>query len=86
MKFNDGFWLLKDGVKPYYALQVAQSSADADGYNLQVSTKPIRHRGDTLGGPVLNIKIHSPTEGVIGVAIDHFKVCCKIFVLTKETK
>lgn len=50
MRFNDGFWLLKSGVKPHFGLQVVQGTADGDGYNFQVSTKPIRHRGDTLGG------------------------------------
>ncbi|KAG6909440.1 hypothetical protein DXG01_000425 [Tephrocybe rancida] len=72
MKFNDGFWLLKNGVKPYYGLQVVQALKDETGYNLQVSTRPVRHRGDTLGGPVLSIRVHSPTEGVVGVKIDHF--------------
>ncbi|PPR04952.1 hypothetical protein CVT24_010410 [Panaeolus cyanescens] len=71
MKFNDGFWLLKNGVKPYYGLQLVNSQADATGYDLQVSTRPIRHRGDTLGGPVLSVRVHSPTEGVIGVKIQH---------------
>ncbi|KAI0693713.1 alpha-glucosidase [Cytidiella melzeri] len=75
MRFNDGFWILKNGVKPYWGLQVVQALPDENGtgYNLQVSTKPIRHRGDTLAGPVLSLKVHSPTEGVIGVKIDHFK-------------
>ncbi|KAI0078161.1 hypothetical protein K474DRAFT_1706714 [Panus rudis PR-1116 ss-1] len=75
MRFNDGFWLLKSGVKPSFGLQVVQATPTPDetGYNLQVSTKPIRHRGDTLAGPVLSIEVHSPTEGVIGVKIDHFK-------------
>ena len=50
MRFNDGFWILKSGVKPYFGLQVVQATPDDDGYNLQVSTKPIRHRGDTLAG------------------------------------
>jgi hypothetical protein len=96
MKFNDGFWLLKNGVKSYYGLQVTQTStlADGSGYDLQVATRPIRHRGDTLGGklnskdfrvdldfidnsiivlgPVLSVRVHSPTQGVIGVKIDHF--------------
>ncbi|KAK7693213.1 hypothetical protein QCA50_002779 [Cerrena zonata] len=73
MRFNDGFWLFKSGVKPYFALQTVQATADDNGYNLQVSSKPIRHRGDTLAGPVFTIRVHSPTEGVIGVKIDHFK-------------
>ncbi|KAJ3788593.1 alpha-glucosidase [Lentinula aff. detonsa] len=72
MKFNDGFWLLKNGVKPYYALQAAKVDEQADGYELQVASRPIRHRGDTLGGPVLTVKVYSPTEGVVGVKIDHF--------------
>lgn len=50
MKFNDGFWLLKNGVRPYYGLQVTQTKKDAEGYELQVATKPVNHRGDTLGG------------------------------------
>ena len=74
MRFNDGFWLLKHGVKPFYGLQVVQSTQTEDGFKLQVATRPIRHRGDTLGGPVLDVKVYSPTEGVIGVKIDHFKV------------
>lgn len=72
MKFIDGFWLLKQGIKPYYGLQVAQIKDNDTGYELQVATRPIRHRGDTLAGPVLRVKVHSPTEGVIGVKIDHF--------------
>ncbi|KAI0933893.1 hypothetical protein AcW1_005587 [Taiwanofungus camphoratus] len=73
MRFNDGFWLLKGGVKAYHGLQVVQGLQDGQGYNLQVSTKPIRHRGDTLAGPVLSVRVYSPTEGVIGVKIQHFK-------------
>ncbi|TFK55276.1 alpha-glucosidase [Heliocybe sulcata] len=73
MKFNDGFWLLKDGVRAYHGLQATDVKQDKAGYALQVATKPIRHRGDTLGGPLLSIRIHSPTEGVIGVKIEHFK-------------
>lgn len=50
MKFNDGYWLLKDGVRPAYGIQVTKSSFNSDVLNLNVSSKIIRHRGDTLGG------------------------------------
>lgn len=53
MKFNDGFWLLKNGVKPFFGLQVTRVLEEPDGYTLHVSTRPIRHRGDTLGGSSL---------------------------------
>ncbi|CAK5279557.1 unnamed protein product [Mycena citricolor] len=72
MRFNDGFWLLRNGVKPYYGMQVTQSKEIDGAAQLVVATKPIRHRGDTLGGPLLTVTVHSPTEGVIGVKIDHF--------------
>ncbi|KJA27453.1 glycoside hydrolase family 31 protein [Hypholoma sublateritium FD-334 SS-4] len=71
MKFNDGFWLLKTGVKPFYGLQVVRTEKDATGYDLRVATRPIRHRGDTLYGPVLTVRVHSPTQGVIGVKLEH---------------
>ena len=80
MKFNDGVWLLKHGVKPYYGLQVVDSTIRSDGshneagLHLQVATRPIRHRGDTLGGPLLSVRLYSPSDDVVGVRISHFKV------------
>jgi hypothetical protein len=74
MRFNDGFWLLKNGVKPFYGLQATQVTSRDDAFHLTVATKPIRHRGDTLGGPLLSVKVHSPTDGVIGVSLQHLLV------------
>lgn len=34
--------------------QVVKVDQQTDGYELQVSTRPIRHRGDTLGGMYLS--------------------------------
>ena len=53
MRFNDGFWLLKHDVKAFFGLQVVCTTVEQDGFRLQVSTRPIRHRGDTLGGSAL---------------------------------
>jgi hypothetical protein len=50
MRFNDGFWLLKHGVKSYYGLQATQVKEKDGAFELLVATRPIRHRGDTLGG------------------------------------
>lgn len=51
-------------MKAFHGLQVTKATPLDDGYELQVATRPIRHRGDTLGGPVLTVKVHSPTEGM----------------------
>ncbi|KAG8745575.1 hypothetical protein FRC10_007753 [Ceratobasidium sp. 414] len=72
MKFTDGLWLLRDGVKPAFGLSVVKEDVKEDVLNLHVATRPIRHRGDTLGGPVLDIQITSPLEGIVGVNIAHF--------------
>ncbi|QRV72671.1 glycoside hydrolase family 31 protein [Ceratobasidium sp. AG-Ba] len=72
MKFTDGLWLLRDGVKPYFGLSVVKEETKDDTLNIHVSTRPIRHRGDTLGGPLLDVEITSPLEGIIGVNITHF--------------
>ncbi|KAF7304699.1 Glycoside hydrolase family 31 protein [Mycena kentingensis (nom. inval.)] len=72
MRFNDGFWLLKNGVKAYYGLQATKASEVDGGVELLVATRPIRHRGDTLGGPLISVRVSSPTDGVIGVKLDHF--------------
>jgi hypothetical protein len=91
MKFTDGLWLLREGVKPAFGLSVVKEDVKEDALDLRVATRPIRHRGDTLGGnqsvifmvfafshgnvgPVLDVQITSPAEGIIGVNITHFVV------------
>ena len=84
MKFNDGFWLLKHGVKPYYALQVVNDKERSNGIELHVSTKPIRHRGDTLGGPLLTINVHSVLEQFLQfVFFYHYRLINRIFSLQR---
>jgi alpha-D-xyloside xylohydrolase len=39
---------------------------------VHASTRPIRHRGDTLKGPVIALGLTSPMADVIGVKITHF--------------
>lgn len=59
MKFTDGLWLLRDGVKPAFGLSVVKEEAKEDALNLHIATRPIRHRGDTLGGNRVGLLITS---------------------------
>lgn len=59
MKFTDGLWLLRDGVKPAFGLSVVKEDSKEDALNLHVATRPIRHRGDTLGGKHIIIYVMS---------------------------
>jgi alpha-D-xyloside xylohydrolase len=72
MKFTDGYWLTKTGYTPHYAAQVYDFKAEEKELVLQVPTKVIRHRGDTLAGPLLDIRLSSPHEGIIKVSIQHY--------------
>jgi alpha-D-xyloside xylohydrolase len=72
MKFTDGQWLLQPGVTAHYAAEAYAVEAHADKLVVLATTRPIRHRGDTLQGPTLTLTISSPMPGVIRVRTEHF--------------
>jgi len=72
MKFTDGQWLLQPGVAAHYAAQAYAVEAHHDRLVVLATTRPIRHRGDTLQGPTLTLTISSPMPGVIRVKAEHF--------------
>ncbi len=73
MKFTDGYWGLREGVRissPAQALDVERR----DGSLLVFAPcTAIRHRGDTLNAPQLSYRFSSPLPGVIRVEIVHWK-------------
>lgn len=77
MKFTDGLWLIKDGVKPSFGLDVQSIKVNKDDstVHLTVASKWIKHRGDTLQGPLLDVELSVPAEGIIGVKTEHRTVC-----------
>jgi len=73
MKFTDGNWLMRKGVKPFYAAQTYEVELGVDELRILAPTQVIRHRGDTLQGPVLNVTLSSPLPDVIRVRTTHFE-------------
>ncbi|MCY0878732.1 MAG: alpha-xylosidase [Firmicutes bacterium] len=73
MKFTRGYWLTRPGVHIYAARQVYRVERGPGRVTLMVPCRPIRHLGDTLGGPVLAVEMDSPALGVVRVRIRHFK-------------
>jgi alpha-D-xyloside xylohydrolase len=72
MKFTDGNWMLQPGVQAFYPAQAYDSQIGDD--SLQVlATRAVRHRGDTLDGPTLDVHFSSPQDDVIRVQIAHFR-------------
>ena len=73
MKFTDGNWLHQPGVTPHYAAEAHLFRPEARALTVLAPCHPIRHRGDTLSGPLLTVRLSSPMPDVIGVRIDHFQ-------------
>ncbi|HSW05983.1 alpha-xylosidase [Aquabacterium sp.] len=72
MKFTDGQWLLQPGATAHYAAQAYAIEVHEDRLVVLATTRPIKHRGDTLQGPTLTVTLSSPMPGVIRVRAEHF--------------
>ncbi|MFC4401814.1 alpha-xylosidase [Gracilibacillus xinjiangensis] len=73
MKFTDGNWLVREGFQIYFP-KLIHEVVETDGkVTLYAPCKYINHRGDTLDGPLLTIKISAPINDVIRVQTWHFK-------------
>src|SRR4051812_3847669 len=73
LKFTDGNWLLRPGVTAHWAAEAYEVSQSGNSLQMLAPTQVIRHRGDTLQGPALTVRLSSPMPDVIGVRISHFE-------------
>jgi alpha-D-xyloside xylohydrolase len=73
MKFSDGFWLNKEGYKVHYATQNYEVKKDGDSILLFATGQFIGNRGQTLAGPVFEIRYSSPRRDIIKVQTAHYR-------------
>ncbi len=73
MKFIDGAWMMQPGVKAHSPAEVHDVQAVDGRLVVLAPTRPIKHRGDTLQGPLLTYTLSAPAEGVIKVRVEHFE-------------
>src|SRR5690606_258555 len=76
MKFTDGYWQLRPGVRALYAqeaydIERTETTPDGAGLVVTAPTAVIKGRGDTLNRAVLTVTLSSPLKGVIRVRIAH---------------
>lgn len=72
MKFTDGQWLLQPGVSAHYASEAYDVFEEKNALVVSAPTRPIKHRGDTLQGPLLTVRLSSPLPDVVRVRVEHF--------------
>jgi alpha-D-xyloside xylohydrolase len=73
MKFTNGYWLIRDGIEPHFAVQAYEAEHVGGELLVHAPDHLIRNRGDTLGGAVLAVRYASPAPGVIRVRVSHFE-------------
>lgn len=73
MKFSDGYWLNQVGYDVNYAQQAYETEIGENSIKILVTPSKIWNRGQTLGGPNLEMTISSTMENVIKVSVVHYK-------------
>ena len=64
--------MIREGVSANYAAEAYDVELRPDSLRVFAPTHPIRHRGDTLEGPLLTIDLSSPMPDVIRVRTFHY--------------
>ncbi|MGN8647432.1 alpha-xylosidase [Gracilibacillus sp. HCP3S3_G5_1] len=73
MKFTDGNWLVREGYEIHFPKLIHEVEETDGSVTLYAPCKYLNHRGDTLDGPLLTIKISAPLDDVIRIETWHFK-------------
>jgi len=73
MKFTNGYWLIKEGVEPHFAMCAWEAQKQGNDLVVYAPERHINHRGDTLNAQLLTIRYSSPMQNVIKVRVSHFE-------------
>lgn len=72
MKFGNGCWLQKEGIECFAPQEAYFVNKNDHEVVICTPTHHIAHRGDTLGGINLTIRVTAPAEDVIRVQTSHY--------------
>jgi len=73
MKFTDGYWMPKPGVTVYGCAEIRDVLFSGDKLTAYIAPFEVRHRGQTLAGPLLTLEITAPRRNMLGVRFYHYK-------------
>ena len=62
MKFNDGYWLLRQGVTAAYAKEAFAVETSDSTVSIAALTRPVEHRGSHLNTPTITVDLASPAQ------------------------
>ena len=67
MKFNDGYWLLRQGVTATYAKEAFAVETSDSTVSVAALSRPVEHRGSHLNTPTITVDLASPATDVVSV-------------------
>ncbi|MCB9099873.1 MAG: alpha-xylosidase [Anaerolineales bacterium] len=73
MKFTDGYWNMRAGLKAHFPIHVHDIDLEPDALTVYGPTKRLTQRGDILNLPLLTVRFSSPMPNVIRVQLVHHK-------------
>lgn len=73
MRFTYGYWQLRPEFKMGYAVECCRVTKEKRRLKVVALGRHIAHRGNTLDGPAFEVDFTAPMEGVIRVAVTHFR-------------
>lgn len=71
MKYTNGFWAMREGIEPAYAIEYAGHVFRGKELTVYLPAKHIADRGDPMNIPMLTVTLSSPLEGIIKVSAVH---------------
>lgn len=72
MKFNNGYWLTREGYHVTYAGFPYKISVKDGEVSVVYTNGKIYNRGQTLGGPIIKVTVSSQRKDVIRVTASHY--------------
>jgi alpha-D-xyloside xylohydrolase len=71
MKFSDGYWMTREGVRVLHPVEVHDVETGPNSLTVYGPVRRITRRDDTLNTPVVTVTCTSPMPDVIAVTIGH---------------
>ena len=71
MKFNDGYWLLREGITAHLAAETMDVQTSPSHVSVAALTRPHADRGSHLNTATISVDLSSPAVDVVGVTVRH---------------
>ncbi|MDP9027308.1 MAG: alpha-xylosidase, partial [Actinomycetota bacterium] len=71
MKFNNGYWLLREGMAAHLAAETMDVRTTTSRVSVAALTRPHADRGSHLNTATISVELSSPAENVVGVTLRH---------------